>query len=181
MAVCGIMRYFYCWLVSIAFFSCIVYDSLYYDMDIGTIWHCGLVSCTPPVYRTVFLDVCRFGVGCHYAFLLLIPRQRVIQSWWLRLLSRCYLRCYVFWFTHLGFLKPGSFCSATTYLPGCFCLWTFHWIWDWACYLRTPLCHAWNLFTDIIFFSNFCFQLHYSTGEFQVFKLMVLAVFTSLD
>ena len=72
----------------------------------------------PTSLQDCFLDVCRFGVGCHYAFLLLIPRKLAIQSCWLRLLSRCYVRCYVFWFTHLGFLKPGSFCSATTYLQG---------------------------------------------------------------
>ena len=34
-------------LVSNVYFNCIVQDSLYHDMDIGTIWHCALVSCTP--------------------------------------------------------------------------------------------------------------------------------------
>ena len=35
-----------------------------------------------------------------------------------------YVQCYPFWPTHLGYLKLGSFGSATSRLPGCFCPWT---------------------------------------------------------
>ena len=34
-------------LVSKVHFNCVVQDSLYHDMDIGIMWHCVLVSCTP--------------------------------------------------------------------------------------------------------------------------------------
>ena len=48
MAVCRIMRYvILSFLVSIVYFNCIVHDSLYYNMDIGAIWHCALVSRIP--------------------------------------------------------------------------------------------------------------------------------------
>ena len=35
------------WLVSSVHLSCIVQYSLYHNMDIGTMWHCTLVSSTP--------------------------------------------------------------------------------------------------------------------------------------
>ena len=34
-------------LVSNVYFNCIVQDSLYHNADIGTMWHCVFVSCTP--------------------------------------------------------------------------------------------------------------------------------------
>ena len=43
----------FCW-VSIVYFNCI-YDSLYHDMDIGTIRHCALVSCIPSQSIGLFL------------------------------------------------------------------------------------------------------------------------------
>ena len=33
--------------LSNVYFNCIVQDSLFHDMDIGTMWHCALVSCNP--------------------------------------------------------------------------------------------------------------------------------------
>ena len=35
------------WLVSNVHFNCIIQYSLYHNRDIGTMWHCALVSCTP--------------------------------------------------------------------------------------------------------------------------------------
>ena len=33
------------------YFNCIVQDSLYHNMYIGTMWHCAIVSCTPSQSR----------------------------------------------------------------------------------------------------------------------------------
>ena len=57
-------------LVSIVCSNCIVQDSLYYDMVIGSKWNCVLGSCTPSQsIRLFFGDVgCSF-VECHYVFL----------------------------------------------------------------------------------------------------------------
>ena len=50
MTVCRMMRHCYIYIISclvaIAYFNCIGQDSLYYNMDIGTLIHCALVSCT---------------------------------------------------------------------------------------------------------------------------------------
>ena len=35
------------YLVSNVYFNCIVQDSLYHNMDIGTMWHCAFIGCTP--------------------------------------------------------------------------------------------------------------------------------------
>ena len=53
-------------------FNCIVQDSLYHNMDIGTMWHCALVSCTPSHSIGLFLGVRCPGVECHYVLLLLL-------------------------------------------------------------------------------------------------------------
>ena len=46
-------------LVSNVYFNCIVQDSLYHNMDIGTIWHRALVICTPSQSIGLF-----WGVHC---------------------------------------------------------------------------------------------------------------------
>ena len=50
----------------------------------------------------------------------------------------------------LGFLQLCSSGSANARLPGRFRPWTFSWILDRTCYLRTPLCHVYNPNYDII-------------------------------
>ena len=45
------------------------------------------------VCRTVVLGVRWSCVECHYVFLLLIPTQSAISSWWLRLLLGFYVHC----------------------------------------------------------------------------------------
>ena len=58
--------YCYCFLlVSSVHFSCMVQYSLYHNIDMGTMWHCTLVSSNPSVYRTVFSGVRCSGVECH--------------------------------------------------------------------------------------------------------------------
>ena len=46
MAMCRMMRYCYSFLLGFNF-KCIIHDSIYYNMDIGTMWYCMMVSCTP--------------------------------------------------------------------------------------------------------------------------------------
>ena len=42
-------------LVANIYVNCIVQDSLYHNMDIGTMWHCAFVSCTTPQTRGLFI------------------------------------------------------------------------------------------------------------------------------
>ena len=57
MTVRWMIRYWYhilsCF-VSNIYFNSMVLDSLYHDIDIGTMWHCAYVSCIPARSRTVF-------------------------------------------------------------------------------------------------------------------------------
>ena len=54
-----IMLFFPVLLVPIEHFNCIVQDSLYHDMDIGTMCDCALVSCTPSQLKGLVLG-CAF-------------------------------------------------------------------------------------------------------------------------
>ena len=53
-------------LVSNVHFNRMVQNSLYDNMDIDIMWHCALVSCTPPQSIGLFLGVCCSCVECHY-------------------------------------------------------------------------------------------------------------------
>ena len=57
-------------LISNVYFNCIVQDSLYHDMDIGTMCHCALVSCTPSQSIGVVLGYvlfwCWVSLGVHF-------------------------------------------------------------------------------------------------------------------
>ena len=89
------IRYCYCvlsCLVSIAYYCCVVQNSLYYNMDIGTIWHFAWASCTPIHFIGLVLAVHCSGVECHCVFRLLIHLYSAISWGYLRLL--------------LGFLCP---------------------------------------------------------------------------
>ena len=57
----------------------------------ATLWTGQLHPIT--VCRTVVLGVRWSCVECHYVFLLLIPSQSAISSWWLRLLLGFYVHC----------------------------------------------------------------------------------------
>ena len=48
------------WLVSSVHFSCTVQYSLYHNMDVGTIWHCTLVSNTPSQSKGLVLGCALF-------------------------------------------------------------------------------------------------------------------------
>ena len=59
-------------------YSCIVQYCLYHNMDIGTMWHCTLVSSTPPQSIRLFFGECLVQVlsviRCSYYFTFLINR-----------------------------------------------------------------------------------------------------------
>ena len=99
-------------------------NSLYYDIDISTMWHYELVGCTPSQSMRLLSRVRCSGVECHYVFFSQIPGWRAIPSWWLRLSMGFYVNCCSFWPTYLNFLKLSCFCSATMHLAECFCPWT---------------------------------------------------------
>ena len=50
-----------------------IYDSLCYDVDIGTMWHYVLFSCDPSQSIGLFWGVRCSGVECDDVFVLLIP------------------------------------------------------------------------------------------------------------
>ena len=98
---------------SIVYFRCIVRDSLYHNLETwiqvpSDIVHWHLHPAT--VYRIVFLAGRCSVILCHY--------DDVCDYYW-------DFFWYSFWPTYLGFLKLVNVGSATTYLPGCVCTWTF--------------------------------------------------------
>ena len=46
------------------YFNCIVQDPSYHNMDIGTMWHCSLVSCTPSQSIGRFFGCALFCLFC---------------------------------------------------------------------------------------------------------------------
>ena len=88
-------------LVSIVYCSCIVQDSLYHDMDIGTTWHCALVSSTPSKSLGLVFGCTLFWCWAS----LCVPFTNS--------LIECYL---LFVITNLGFLKLRNSGSATMHL-----------------------------------------------------------------
>ena len=73
MKVSRMIRCCYSTLLSNVYFNCIVQNSLYSNMDIGTISHYALVISTPSPSIKLVLGVRCSGNECHDVFLLLIP------------------------------------------------------------------------------------------------------------
>ena len=74
MLVYWMIWYCYCFLSGFkCTFNCIVQYSLYLNMDIGTMWHCTLVSSTPSQSLWLFFCVSCSGVECYQVLLLLFP------------------------------------------------------------------------------------------------------------
>ena len=62
-----------------AHFYCIVQHSLYHNWDIGTMWHCALVSCIHhSLYIGLVLGCAISQVECHYVLLSLFPWSNFI-------------------------------------------------------------------------------------------------------
>ena len=107
-------------LVSNVYFNCIFLYPLYYDMDIGTMWHCALVSCTPA--RSLGLV---FGCALFWCWVsLCVPFTNFMVEWHFIMMGATIIGIlWLFWTTQLGFLWLCS--SGSTHLHGCFCPWTF--------------------------------------------------------
>ena len=102
MTMCQVMRYrYFSCLVSIVFFSCIVQDFLYNNMDIGA-------SCTLSQSIGLVLGVYAVMV-CHNVLLLLISWHRAISSWWLYLLLFGFLCPFYCFNLHWMFLPGPTF------------------------------------------------------------------------
>ena len=61
----------FAFLVSNVYFNCIVQGFLYYNMDVGTIWHCALVSCPQSQSVGMVLGVCYSHVPFTNSFFIL--------------------------------------------------------------------------------------------------------------
>ena len=109
-------------------------------------------SCVFQLY--VWLSVLWYGCGYHVVVLngqphLVIVYRTVFTSalFWCGV-SFCvistdlYIHYYSFWPTHLGFIKLGCFCYATTHLPAFSSPRPCLWILDWSCNLRASLRHV---------------------------------------
>ena len=101
-------------------------------MDISTMWHCALVSCTPPQSIGLVFGCAPFWcwvslcvtftsplIGCYFIMMVTTVMYVFLYSYGIL------LPLYAFWTTILCFLKLCSLGSATTHLPGYFCPWTF--------------------------------------------------------
>ena len=120
-------------------------------MDIGTMWHCSLATCIPPQSTGLFFGCPLF---CYFVSLCISFTNRLLSHYSTMMFATIigiFVHGYLFWPTHLGFLKLVSFGSATTHLPGCVCTWTFSdWILDWTCLFRILLYHVW-FFTRVFY------------------------------
>ena len=137
------------YLVYNVYFSYIVQDSLYCNMDIGTMWNFALVRCTPS--QSTELDLGSTLCWCHHGFLLLIPWTSAFYHDGCNY-HRHFMPFYSFWTTYLGFLWLSSSYSANMHLPGCFRLGHSLWILDWTCYLG--LLHVTLRFSTRIFYTG---------------------------
>ena len=114
-----------------------------------------IISCTPSQSTVWFLGVLCSGLECHYVFLLLIPWQSAISSWWLTivgiLISILSILNYTF---QLSETRQFWFCDYAPY-------WMF-----------LTLC---ILFVYWIEYVMPCLVslLGYSTGEFQALQIIV--------
>ena len=96
---------------STVYFNCIVQDSLYHNMDIGTVWHCALVSCIPS--QPVMLVF-----GCVLIWCWVSVCVRFTNSYFIMMVATIIgILCpfYSFWTTYLSFPKLGSSGSPSTH------------------------------------------------------------------
>ena len=112
-------------LVSNVHFNCIVQFSLYHNIDIGTMWHCALASCSPSQSIGVVIGwlgvVLVLSVICAPFTISLIDFQ-FIMVFIMTVGSNngTFMVIFTFRTTPLGFLLLSSTCPANVQLPGCF-------------------------------------------------------------
>ena len=116
-------------LVSKVYFNCIVHDILYHNMDIGTMWHCALVSRTPQQSKELLFGCPLFwcwesfcipftiSVIGFYFIIIFIMIVVTIIGILMAILS--------FWTAYLGFMELSSSGPANAQLPGLIRPWTF--------------------------------------------------------
>ena len=112
-------------LVSNAYFSCVVRNSQYHDMDIGTKWHCALVSCTPS--QSIGMD---FGCALFWCWVsLCVPfAYSLIELYFIMIVVTIIgiFMAIIFILNCMSRLSVLSIsCSANAHFPGCFRPWTF--------------------------------------------------------
>ena len=145
-------------LVSSVYRNHIVQDSLYHNMDIGTMWHCASVTCTPSQSMGLF-----WGCALFWCWVsLCVPlTNSLIEFYFIMMIV-----------TIIGILKPSvlrSSGSANAYHPGCFRPWTF------PLNIGLAMLH-WNSLMSCL-----VSVVGYYTGDFQAVQLIALAVFGAVD
>ena len=170
MLVYWMIWYCYCFLSGFkCTFNCSVQYSLYYIIDIGTMWHCTLVSSNPSQTIELVLGCalfwCWLSLGApvkisliefYFIMIFIMIVVNIIRIF----MAIIYLLNYSLDFRYLS-----SSGSANAELPGCFRPWTFS--------LNIGL----NMIPLDAFMSCLHSLLGYSTGEFQALQLIVLAAF----
>ena len=132
-----------------------------YTLSVAQYWW----SCNPiTVYRIVVWGVHGSCGECHLLFSLVLPI--VSCSMIIKLLLGC---LWPLIFVLNNILTPGILRSAISYLPGCFCPWTF---------FRNI---GFSMVPSNPFMSHLDTQLGYFTGEFQALQLIILVVFGVVD
>ena len=152
--------------VNIYIYVCVCVCVLYMS---SVIWrqecHSVLVKLHPiTFYRTVFLGSARF-LGWLPLFVFFgLP---IVSC---SLINGIILWClWLFVFVLNNNLILGIWCSAISYLPGCFCPWTFF------------QNIGFNMVPSDPFLSDLATQLGYSAWEFQALQLIALAAFGVVD
>ena len=130
-------------LVSNVWFKCIIQDSVYHNMDIRTMWHCELVSCTLShsmgLLFVVCVDLVLSVILCSFYWSLdrVLFHHDSCDYYWevlypLFFILNCMLSL-LYWVVLILQMSTTMDVSA----PG-----HSFWILDWTCYLRTPLCNV---------------------------------------
>ena len=166
--------YCYCFLSGFKCTSnCIVQYSLNQNMDIGTMWHCTLVSSTPLYYIGLVLGCalfwCWVSLGAPFTISLIEFYFIMIFIMIAVTIVGIFMAINYFLDYTLGFLYLSSSGSANAQLPGCFRPWTL----------------SLNIGLNMLPLDSFMSCLHsilgYFTGEFRVLQRMVLSAFGAVD
>ena len=117
-------------LVSNVYCSCILQNSLYHNVDTGTMWHFALVSCTPSQSIGLFCFFVFFWFflfWCSGSLCIPFTNSSIGLYFIMRVVTiiRIFMAIIIilFWTTCLGCLKQSSSGSTNAYLPGSFHPW----------------------------------------------------------
>ena len=162
--------HFITYLVSNVYFNCIVQDSLYSNMDIGTMWHCALISCTPSQSIGLFLCALLWcWVSLCAPFTISLIEFYFIMIFIMIVVTIIGILWPFFSFLNYMFRLSGTkfwFCKSA--VPWMFPTWIFS--------LNIEL----NMLPLDSFMSCLRSLLGYSTGVVQALQLVVLAAFGAM-